>query len=214
MDNGSNSTLNVYPNIEAIAEFKVLTSNYGAQYGRNASGTIEVETKSGTNSFHGSAFEYLRNDMFNARPWESGADPTHPNPPYKKHDFGYTVGGPDFHPAFVQYAEEKDVLLLFGRMAARKEPAQLQRESAFGCRTSRRFLGCARAGTARIRRMATPFPGNIVPIDPNAQFFLAVLPQANGTNDGFPTYTNSTSLPTTWRKSWCAWITTSRTITG
>ena len=47
MDNGSNATLNVYPNVEAIAEFKVLTSNYGAQYGRNGSGTIEVETKSG-----------------------------------------------------------------------------------------------------------------------------------------------------------------------
>jgi hypothetical protein len=48
MDNGSNGTLNVYPSIDAIAEFKVLTSNYGAQYGRNGSGTVEVETKSGT----------------------------------------------------------------------------------------------------------------------------------------------------------------------
>jgi len=57
MDNGSNATLNVYPNVEAIAEFKVLTSNYGAQYGRNGSGTVEVETKSGGSSFHGSAFE-------------------------------------------------------------------------------------------------------------------------------------------------------------
>src|SRR5205085_10959052 len=47
MDNGSNSTLNVYPSIDAISEFKVLTSNYGAQYGRNGSGTVEVETKSG-----------------------------------------------------------------------------------------------------------------------------------------------------------------------
>jgi len=56
MDNGSNNTLNVYPSLEAIAEFKVLTSNYGAQYGRNGSGTIEVETKSGTNQFHGNAY--------------------------------------------------------------------------------------------------------------------------------------------------------------
>ncbi|HEX8924396.1 MAG TPA: carboxypeptidase regulatory-like domain-containing protein, partial [Terriglobales bacterium] len=55
MDNGSNSTLNVYPSVEAIGEVRILTSNYGAQYGRNASGTIEVETKSGTNAFHGSA---------------------------------------------------------------------------------------------------------------------------------------------------------------
>ena len=66
MDNGSNTTLNVYPSLDAIAEFKVLTSNYGAQYGRNGSGTVEVETKSGTNSFHGDAYEFVRNDVFNA----------------------------------------------------------------------------------------------------------------------------------------------------
>src|SRR4030088_231687 len=67
MDNGSNSTLNVYPSIDAIAEFKVLTSNYGAQYGRNGSGTVEVETKSGTRAFHGDAYEFVRNDAFNAQ---------------------------------------------------------------------------------------------------------------------------------------------------
>src|SRR5437867_1563660 len=98
MDNGSNETLNVYPSLEAIAEFKVLTSNYGAQYGRNGSGTVEVETKSGGTSFHGSAFEYLRNEFFNAKSWREGADPTAKKPSYKKHDFGYTVGGPVFIP--------------------------------------------------------------------------------------------------------------------
>src|SRR6267154_2074005 len=121
MDNGSNSTLNVYPNLEAIAEFKVLTSNYGAQYGRNGSGTIEVETKSGTNSFHGSAFEYLRNDMFNARPWESGNDPAHPNPPYKKHDFGYTVGGPVYIPH--HYNADKKKTFFFFSEEWRREKA-------------------------------------------------------------------------------------------
>ena len=64
MDNGSNVTLNVYPSVDAIAEFKVLTSNYSAQYGRNASGTVEVVTKSGTSSFHGNLYEFVRNDMF------------------------------------------------------------------------------------------------------------------------------------------------------
>src|SRR5437899_1898066 len=91
MDNGSNATLNVYPNPEAIAEFQVLTSNYGAQYGRNGSGTVEVETKSGGTTFHGSAFEYLRNEFFNAKSWEEGADPTAKKAPYKKHDYVYTV---------------------------------------------------------------------------------------------------------------------------
>src|SRR5208282_4185531 len=98
MDNGSNSTLNVYPNLDAIAEFKVLTSNYGAQYGRNGSGTVEVETKSGTSRFHGDLYEYLRNAFFNARSWAQGADPTQPKGAYNKNDFGYTFGGPVYIP--------------------------------------------------------------------------------------------------------------------
>src|SRR5260370_4559745 len=61
MDNGSNATVNGYPNLEAIAEFKVLTSNYGAQYGRNSSGPVAVETKSGTSAFHGSACDSRAN---------------------------------------------------------------------------------------------------------------------------------------------------------
>jgi len=93
MDNGSNNTLNVYPSLEAISEFRVLTSNYGAQYGSNGSGTVEVETKSGTNQFHGNVFEFVRNDAFNARPYFQNSVP-----PYKKNDFGYTIGGPVFIP--------------------------------------------------------------------------------------------------------------------
>src|SRR6516164_1758492 len=89
MDNGSNSTLNVYPSVDAIGEFKVLTSNYGAQYGRNGSGTVEVETKSGTTDFHGDVYEFVRNDAFNARNYFQETVP-----PYKKNDYGYTFGGP------------------------------------------------------------------------------------------------------------------------
>ncbi|HKW55766.1 MAG TPA: carboxypeptidase regulatory-like domain-containing protein, partial [Candidatus Acidoferrum sp.] len=107
MDNGSNATLNVYPNPEAIAEFKVLTSNYGAQYGRNGSGTVEVETKSGTNTFHGSGFEYLRNEFFNAKSWAEGADPTAKKASYKKHDYGYTLGGPFYIPNHYNSAKKK-----------------------------------------------------------------------------------------------------------
>lgn len=92
MDNGSNFSLNVYPSVEAIEEVQVLTSNYGAQYGKNASGTVEVETKSGTNAFHGSAYEFLRNEAFNAHYYFDPANT--PKAPYKKHEFGYTLGGP------------------------------------------------------------------------------------------------------------------------
>jgi hypothetical protein len=200
MDNGSNTTLNVYPNIEAIAEFKVLTSNYGAQYGRNASGTIEVETKSGTNNFHGSAFEYLRNDMFNARPWESGADPTHPNPPYKKHDFGYTVGGPIYIPHLYNTDKKKTFFFFSEEWRREKNPHQYNVKVPSDAERGGDFSDLCPGPDCPHQADGTPFPGNIVPIDPNAQFLLAVLPQANGTNNGFPAYTNSTSLPTTWRE--------------
>src|SRR5450631_208927 len=67
MDNGSNNSLNVFPSVDSIAEVRVLTSNYGAQYGRNASGTVETEIKSGTSSFHGDVYEFNRNNLFNSR---------------------------------------------------------------------------------------------------------------------------------------------------
>ncbi len=92
MDNGSNFSLNVYPSVEAIDEVQVLTSNYGAKYGKNASGTVEVELKSGTNRFHGSVYEFLRNEAFNAHDYFDPPDT--PKSPYKKHEFGYTLGGP------------------------------------------------------------------------------------------------------------------------
>ena len=109
MDNGSNDTLNVYPSIDAIAEFKVLTSNYGAQYGRNGSGTVEVETKSGTNQFHGDVYEYVRNDKFNAQNYFNhqywgGSGIT---PEYKKNDYGYTIGGPVFIPKVYNHDKTK-----------------------------------------------------------------------------------------------------------
>ena len=89
-DNGSNNTLNVTPSIDAIGEFKVMTSNYGAQYGRDSSGTIEVETKSGTSTFHGDVYEFVRNNMFNSPAWnQNGVAPA-----YHKNDFGFTIGGP------------------------------------------------------------------------------------------------------------------------
>jgi len=108
LDNGSNQTLNVHPSIDAIAEARVLTSNYGARYGRNGSGTVETETKSGTNKFHGDAHEFVRNELFDARIY---FDPPGPLPAYKKNDFGYTLGGPIYVPGV--YNKKKDKIFSF-----------------------------------------------------------------------------------------------------
>src|ERR1700674_4478945 len=114
MDDGSNTTLFTYPSLDAIAEVRVLSSNYGAQYGRNSSGTVEVETKSGTRSFHGDVYEFVRNDAFNARNYFL------PNvPPYKKNDYGYTIGGPVFIPGL--YNESKTKTFFFWSQEWRRE---------------------------------------------------------------------------------------------
>ena len=116
LDNGSNTSLNVYPSVDAIGEVKVLTSNYGAQYGRNGSGTVEVETKSGSNTFHGNAYEFLRNDAFNANNYFNAGNPV---PEYKKHDFGYTIGGPIYIPGL--YNKNRDKTFFFWSQEWRRE---------------------------------------------------------------------------------------------
>ena len=76
--------MNVYPSIDSLAEVRVLTFNYGAQYGRNASGTIEAETKSGTNRFHGDVYEFFRNEALNAHNYFDA--PGTAKPEYRKND--------------------------------------------------------------------------------------------------------------------------------
>jgi hypothetical protein len=89
------NTFIINPSVDAIAEMKVLTSNYGAMYGRTASGIVLITTKSGTSDFHGNAYEFIRNEMFNARNF---FDQTNSAPLYRRNDFGYTLGGPIFIP--------------------------------------------------------------------------------------------------------------------
>ncbi len=89
--NGAESTLMVYPSLDAIQEVKVLTSNYGAQYGRSASGTVLVTIKSGTPHVHGVLYDFLRNEFFNARNY---FDQTTKAPLYRRQDFGGNIGGP------------------------------------------------------------------------------------------------------------------------
>lgn len=88
------------PNPDTVAEFRLLTSNYSAEYGRNAGGIISVVTKSGTNSLHGSAFEFLRNDALNANTFFRNRDGL-PREILKRNQFGFTVGGPILIPKVV-----------------------------------------------------------------------------------------------------------------
>lgn len=93
MANGGNSNMTVNPNVDTIAEVKILTSSYSAEFGARAGAIVNVVTKSGTRDFHGSAFEFLRNDAFDARNFF-----TISKAPLRFNDFGWTLGGPLFIP--------------------------------------------------------------------------------------------------------------------
>ncbi|MEO6807091.1 MAG: carboxypeptidase regulatory-like domain-containing protein [Edaphobacter sp.] len=97
VDRGANLTLYTYPSPDAIAEFKTLRGQYSAQFGRNASGQIDVITKSGTNSIHGSAYEFLRNDYFDANGYLNNTL-KRPITKYRYNDFGFSFGGPVYIP--------------------------------------------------------------------------------------------------------------------
>jgi hypothetical protein len=81
------------PSVDAIQEFRTQTSNYSAEFGANAGGLVNMLTKSGTNLFHGTAYEFLRHDLFDAKNFftnRAGED----KPPLRRNQFGGTLGGP------------------------------------------------------------------------------------------------------------------------
>jgi hypothetical protein len=85
--------------IDSMQEFKIQTSTYSAEFGRQPGGQISIVTRSGTNQFHGSLFDYLRNDVFDANDWFANANGA-PKPPQRQNDFGGTFSGPVILPRF------------------------------------------------------------------------------------------------------------------
>lgn len=83
-----------FPFPDALQEFSVQTSNYNAEYGQNAGGVVSIITKSGTNKFHGSAFEFIRNRVFNAANYFGYVSGKKTVDPLKRNQFGGTFGGP------------------------------------------------------------------------------------------------------------------------
>src|SRR6184192_4489679 len=191
MDNGSNETLNVYPSLEAIAEFKVLTSNYGAQYGRNGSGTVEVETKSGTNGFHGNVYEFVRNDAFNASNFFQDTVP-----PYKKNDYGYTVGGPIWkNHTFFFWSQEWRRDRVPGQNFNVPVPSVAERGGDFSdqCPPQNSEGSCPSVGPDLT---AAGFDPN----DPTIQGLLSEIPLPNQGSGADSVFVASPVQPTNWRE--------------
>ncbi len=143
--------------MDTVSEFRVEANAYSAEFGRNAGGQVNVLTKSGTNQFSGSAFEYHRNDALDARNFFDGSD----KPDFQRNQFGATAGGPITKDRLFFFAGYEGLIERLGRTISTVVPDD----------NARRGILPGPAGSG----------GTVtVPINPLVAPFLAELPRANG----------------------------------
>ena len=123
------ASFNVKPPPEALAEFKVQTGAYSAEYGHSAGAVINVSVKSGTNSIHGSAWEYIRNDAFDIHEWQSGGNRTVPK--YRQNQFGGAIGFPIIKDKLFFFGDAEADRIIFGESGNVTVPTLLMRQGNF-----------------------------------------------------------------------------------
>jgi outer membrane receptor protein involved in Fe transport len=176
LDGGDNNdpltnTASLVPNPDALEEFSVLTNNFSAEYGRNTGAVINAITKSGTNEFHGSFFEFVRNDKFDARSFFSLVTPK-----LRRNQFGATFGGPLNVPKLYQGRDRTFFFVSYEGVRQRKGdtfsslvvPTELERRGDFSLSTRK----------PNDPATTRPFPDNRIPatrFDPAAARFLDLL---------------------------------------
>lgn len=179
LDGGFNNDLwrnsgNQAPNPDAVQEFRVISSNFNAEFGRSPGAVINVVTKSGTNQLHGTAFEYLRNNVLNARNF---FQPT--VAPLRQNQFGASAGGPII----------KDKTFFFGSYQGLRVRSSIFRNGALAATAAERTgdFSAAPANQRPIDPVTNqPFPGGIIPaarLDPVAKRILEFVPLPNTTDN-------------------------------
>jgi hypothetical protein len=176
----------VVPSLDAVAEFKVQTSNYSAEFGRNSGAVMIVSIKSGTNRLHGSAYNYLRNDKTDARDaftyvdrnGDGKADPE----VLKQNQFGATLGGPI----------RRDKTFFFGSFEGRRERRSQSDLAIVPTAGERNGVFAVNLVTVRDPVTNQPFPGNTIPrsrFDATAARMIELWPEPNfggsGTRQNF-----------------------------
>ncbi|MEO7649838.1 MAG: TonB-dependent receptor, partial [Bryobacteraceae bacterium] len=186
------------PQVDSISEFKVVTSNYSAEYGRAMGGVVTINLKSGTNQFHGQAFEFLRNDKLNARNYF--AAPTAAKPTLRYNQFGGAGGGPVIRDKLFFFADVEWTRRRAQATRVSTVPTVRMRGGDFNEDTVAALydpLSTVQNGTAVTR---TPYPNKTMPasaIDPSSKALAAMFPDPNRStltanyNINAPVLTNS-----------------------
>jgi hypothetical protein len=183
MDNNERAigTIGVQPSIDAIQEVRVLTNLYTADIGRTAGAVVNIITKSGGNSFHGSAFEFLRNDIFDARNYFNPT--TASKPEYRQNQFGASLGGPirkDKTFFFGDYEGLRIVQGLTIPTAIVPTACELGRAACNGVTQLGNFSDIS--STIYDPATGLPVPGNIIPagrLNAVSKNYAALYPSAN-----------------------------------
>ena len=179
-----NGLITLRPSVEAVREFKIQTNLFEAEQGRNPGATINVITKSGTNQYHGTAYEFLRNADLDARNFF--AKPGAPKPPFEQNQFGGSFGGPIKHDKLFIFADYEGYRKRQGTFASvNTVPTAAMRNGDFSALkpiynpfTVRPAPGTA-SGYTR-----DPFPGNIIPkslFDPVTSRLIQAYPAPDTT---------------------------------
>ena len=159
--------------VDAMQEFKVITNNYSAEFGHSTGGVVTMSTRSGTNTFHGSIFESLRNDALDARNFFAQS-----KPPISLNQFGGTLGGPAIRDRTFLFATWERTRQLVSNAIVSTVPTLANRAGDFS------DLRTSAGHTIPIYDPLTrqPFPGNIIPldrVDPVALEAIAYYPEPN-----------------------------------
>jgi hypothetical protein len=171
----------VRPSVDALHEFKVLTSQYSAEFGRAAGGVISAAVKTGTNEFRGSAFEFLRNDVLDARNFFAAR-----KSPFRMNQFGATLGGPILHDRTFFFVAYEGLRTRQFQVRSATVPTAAQRSGDFSAAGLRAIYNPFEVDAATGLRAA--LPGNRVPasrIHPTAGKLLAFWPDENRPGDPF-----------------------------
>lgn len=205
-DVGNQNSLSTYPAMEAIGEFAILSSNYSAEYGTTGGANVLAVVRSGSKDFHGSAYEFFRNDRLDARNFFA---PT--RAPLRYNNFGYTFGGPFYIPGKYNTGKEKDFffwseewrIIRRGVTVLAQAPTAAMRLGNFSelLNPSNPFT----RSTVQIKDPATnlPFPGNVIPagrINANAKILLDQLIPSPNIGGQALNFAASPSVPTNFRQ--------------
>ncbi len=163
----------VKPSIDAIQEFKVQTNSYSAEFGHGTGAVINVTTKSGSNEFHGTVFEFLRNEVLDARNFFD--TPGSRKPPFKRNQFGFSLGGPIIKNKTFFFGDYEGTRIRESRTVLSAIPTLKMRNGDFS-EIGTIFDPASYDPKTKARQ---PFSNNLIPanrIDPIARILVGLYP--------------------------------------